>query len=190
MGKLIEVTFMSIDGVVDAPDIVQEAQRYFRSNEEHDRYQSAHLLEADALLLGRKTYEAFSQAYPAMAEARQGAPTDFVARMKRTPKYVASATLNEASWNATIVRGDVAKQVKRIKDADGKNLLKYGTGPLDLVLFGDGLVDRLCIVQYPFVLGHGAHLFDEIPVAKHMALVDVKRFSNGTVVLEYLPNEA
>ena len=190
MGSLVEVTFMSIDVVVDAPDIVQEAQRYFHSNEEHDKYQSGHLFDADALLLGRKTYEAFSHAYPAMAEAGQGAPGDFVARMNRIPKYVASTTLNDASWNATIVQGDVAKQVKRIKELDDKRLLKYGTGPLDRVLFRDGLVDRLCIVQYPFVLGHGTHIFDGIQVAHHMSLADMKRFSNGTVVLEYIPSKA
>jgi len=185
--NLIEITFMSLDGAMDAPDIVQEAQRYFLADEEHDRYQKARLFAADALLLGRKTYEGLSQAYLGMAEAGEGAPMDFVDRMNSIPKYVASTTLKEASWNATVIRGDIAEEVRKIKEQPGKDIVKYGTGPLDRVLFGHRLVDRLCVVLYPFVLGHGTRLFEGLQITKHMTLSDLTRFKSGTVVLEYEP---
>ena len=94
--KLIEVTFMSLDGVIDAPDIVQEAKPYILSSEEHIAYQKSRLFAADTLLLGRKTYEKLSKAYVDMANAGQGAPMDIVDRMNSVPKYVASRTRKEA----------------------------------------------------------------------------------------------
>jgi dihydrofolate reductase len=187
MAKLIEITFMSLDGVMDAPDIVREAQPYFMSNKEHDTYQKQRLFAADALLLGRKTYEVLSNAYLNMAKSGQGAPLDFVARMNSIPKYVASTTLREASWNTTVIQGEIAEEVRRLKDQLGKDLVKYGTGSLDRVLFGEHLVDLLCIVVYPFVLGHGMHLFEGLAVTTHLRLSDVKRFESGTMVLEYVP---
>lgn len=190
MRKLTEITFMSLDGVIDAPDLVQEARPYFQSCDEHDAYQKERLFAADALLLGRKTYEALSQAYLGMAEAGEGAPSDFVDRMNGIPKYVASTTLAEASWNATIIRGDVAEEVRAIKAQPGKGVVKYGTGALDRVLFSQGLVDRLCLVVYPFVLGHGTRLFEHVDVTRHMSLVDLQRFESGAVVLEYVPRRA
>jgi dihydrofolate reductase len=189
MRKLIEITFMSLDGVMDAPDLVQALKPYIQSTEEQE-YQKARLLAADALLLGRKSYESLSQAYLAMAEAGEGAPMDFVARMNSIPKYVASTTLKAAKWNATIIQGDIAEEVRKIKAEPGQDIVKYGTGPLDRVLFEQRLVDLLCIILYPLVLGHGTHLFEELQVTKHMTLSDVKRFVNGTIVLEYVPVEA
>ena len=187
MAELIEITFMSLDGVMDSPDIVREALPYFMSNEEHNSYQKQRLFASDALLLGRKTYEALSDAYVSMSKSGQGAPLDFIDRMNSIPKYVASTTLREASWNATIIQGDIAEEVRKLKGQSGKNLVKYGTGPLDRILFSERLVDLLCIVVYPFVLGNGMHLFEGLGVTTHLILSDVKRFENGTVVLEYVP---
>jgi dihydrofolate reductase len=188
MRKLIEITFMSLDGVMDAPDIVQEAQPYFSAKEELN-YQKEWLFAADALLLGRKTYEDFSQSYPSMAEMGEVAFMDFVDRMNSIPKYVASTTLEEASWNATVIQGDIEEEVRRIKEQPGNDIVKYGTGSLDRVLFGQHLVDLLCIVTYPFVLGHGTHLFEGLKITRHLNLSDVKRFESGTVVLEYVPKK-
>ena len=187
MAKLIEITFMSLDGVMDSPDVVREALPYFMSNKEHNSYQMQRLFASDALLLGRKTYEALSDAYLSMAKSGQGAPLDFVDRMNSIPKYVASTTLRKASWNATCIQGNIAEEVRKLKGQSGKNLLKYGTGLLDRVLFSEHLVDLLCIVMYPFVLGDGMHLFEGLGVSTHLRLSDMKRFENGTIVLEYIP---
>jgi dihydrofolate reductase len=185
MRKLIEVTFQSIDGVVDAPDIVQEAKPYFLSDPEHDHYARERLFAADALLLGRKTYEAFAESYPRMAASAQGIPSDFVDYMNSIPKYVASTTLKSATWNATIIKGDIAEEVRKMKEMPGKDIVKYGTGQLDQVLFGHDLVDLLCICVYPFILGHGTRLFERIEITKHLMLSNVTRFKNGTIILEY-----
>jgi dihydrofolate reductase len=186
MRKLIEITFQSLDGVVDAPDIVQEAQPYFLSNPEHDNYARERLFAADALLLGRKTYQAFAESYPRMAASAQGVPHDFVDYMNSIPKYVASTTLQSAVWNATILQGDIAEAVRKLKEQPGKDIVKYGTGQLDQVLFGRDLVDLLCIVVYPFILGHGTRLFEGIQLTKHLELSNVIRFKNGMVILEYM----
>ena len=185
MRKLIEATFQSLDGVVDAPDIVQEAQRYFLSNPEHENYARERLFAADALLLGRKTYEAFAESYPRMAASVQGVPDDFVNYMNSIPKYVASTTLQSATWNATIIKGNIAEEVRRLKEKPGKDIVKYGTGQLDQLLFSHDLVDLLCIDIYPFILGHGTRLFEGIEITKHLTLSNVRRFKNGTVILEY-----
>ena len=187
MRRLIEITFMSIDGVIDAPDITEHAQHYFSSNKEHDEYQKQWLFDADALLLGRKTYEFFSKAYPGMEEANEGAPMDFVKRMNRIPKFVASTTLQKATWNAEIIQGDLADEVRKIKSVPGKNIIKYGTGIVDRVLFENQLIDLLCLIVYPFILGHGTHLAESPAITAHMDLSSVKRFENGTMVLEYQP---
>jgi dihydrofolate reductase len=183
--KLIEITFMSLDGVIDAPDITQQAQSYFSGDKQHDRYQEEHLFAADALLLGRKTYEQLSKAYLAMAQSGAGAPKELVERMNSIPKFVASTTLTDASWNAMVIKGDIAEQVRKIKEQPGKDIVKYGTGVLDRVLFDKGLIDTLCIIVYPFLLGHGTHLFDRVGLTTHLQLSNVKRFDSGTVVLEY-----
>jgi len=180
---------MSLDGVIDAPDITQEARSYFSGDKQHDQYQKERLFSADALLLGRKTYEQLSKAYTGMAKSGKGAPMEFVERMNSIHKFVASSTLTEASWNAVIIRGDTAEQVRRIKEQPGKDIVKYGTGVLDRVLFGEGLIDMLCIIVYPFLLGHGTHLFETVDLTKHLHLSDVKRFESGAVVLEYTPRK-
>jgi dihydrofolate reductase len=185
MRKLIEVTFQSLDGVVDAPDIVQEAQPYFLSDPEHEAYARERLFAADALLLGRKTYEVFAVSYPRMAASAQGVPHDFVDYMNSIPKYVASTTLQSATWNATILQGNIADEVRKLKEQPGKDIVKYGTGQLDQVLFGHDLVDLLCITVYPFLLGHGTRLFEGIGITRHLKLSNVRRFKNGTVILEY-----
>jgi dihydrofolate reductase len=189
MRRLVEVTFMSLDGVIDAPDLTQAAQSYFSGDKQHDEYQKNHLFAADALLLGRKTYEQLSAAYQGMAKSGKGAPADFVERMNSIPKFVASNTFKDASWNAQVIRGDIADEVRRIKSQPGKDIVKYGTGVLDRVLFEQRLIDMLCIVLYPFLLGHGTHLFDQVNITTHLQLFNVKRFDSGTMVLEYTPKK-
>lgn len=190
MRRLVEVTFMSLDGVMDSLDVVQEAQPYFLSNEEHDAYQHQRLFAADALLMGRKTYQRLSTAYQEMARSGRGTPMDFIDRMNSIPKYVASTTLEQvSSWNATVIKGDIAERVRRLKKQPGKDILKYGTGSLDRILLAERLVDLLCIILYPFILGHGKRLFEGIDLTMHLNLSDVNRFKNGTVVLEYKPRD-
>ncbi len=187
MRRLVEITFMSLDGVIDAPDVVGEARRYFAANDEHESYQRAWLFAADALLLGRKTYESLSRAYLGIAQDGSGPSRDFVARMNSIPKYIASRTLKQANWNASVIHGDLAEEVKALKAQAGKDIVKYGTGSVDRFLFDQHLIDLFCLIIYPFALGHGLHLFEDVEPAMHMNLSDMRRFRNGTLVLEYIP---
>ncbi|MDB4891401.1 MAG: hypothetical protein JWL61_3256 [Gemmatimonadetes bacterium] len=124
MRKLVEITFMSLDGVIDSPEITSHAQRYLSGDAQHDRYQKDRLSAADMLLLGRNTYENLSKAYLGMAKSGKGGPADFVERMNSIPKMVASSTLQTASWNATIINGDIAQKVRGLKTQPGGDIVK------------------------------------------------------------------
>ena len=102
------------------------------------------------------------------------------------PKYVASRTLREASWNASILDGDVAASVAEIKAADGQDILKYGTGELDRTLLPHGLIDELHLWMFPVIAGGGQRLLDDVETT-HLRLVETTRFRSGIVVLTYTP---
>nr|WP_240930010.1 dihydrofolate reductase family protein [Streptomyces coryli] len=115
------------------------AAPYF--GEEYTAYARELLFAADALLLGRKTYEIFAPVWPNMEEIEG----EYAVRMNTLPKYVASRTLTDAdlTWNATVINGDVAKEVARLKEQPGGNILKFGTGELSRTLLENKLVDEL-----------------------------------------------
>jgi dihydrofolate reductase len=114
-------------------------------------------------------------------------PNEFVVRMNRVPKYVASTTLRETTWNATIIEGDVATFVADLKQQPGANILKYGTGPLDSTLVAHKLVDEFHFLLTPVAVGRGQHLFEDIETPPQLTLADVTRFKNGVLVLVYTP---
>lgn len=183
MSKLVEATHVSLGGEIGALDVW--AHGYL--DDEHARYASTLLNAADALLLGRRTYEGLSAAYPEMARsAAPQPPVPFIDRMNAIPKFVASTTLRETSWNATVLHGDVAQAVTDLKHA-GTELLKYGTGPLDATLMRHGLVDEFHLFLTPVAVGRGQHLFEDIDWAPGLRLADVTRFASGVLVLVYLP---
>jgi len=132
MRKLIESTHVSLGGEIGSPQ--EWAFPYL--DDEHARYASGLLAGADALLLGRRTYEGLSAAYTAMAS------TPFVNRMNSIPKYVASRTLTDLSWNAIVIPADVAGFVAELKRQPGGTIVKYGNGPLDQVLMANNLIDE------------------------------------------------
>ncbi|MGH3210010.1 MAG: dihydrofolate reductase family protein [Trebonia sp.] len=176
MRKLIESTHVALGGQIDPLDW---AFPYL--DDEHLRYATEVLDGADALLLGRRTYEGLSAAYPAMAS------TPFVDRMNSIPKFVASGTLTEATWNATIIPGSVVEFVADLKRQPGGNIVKYGNGPLDRTLMAAGLIDEFHLLLTPVAAGSGRHLFEEIPDAPGLTLADVRRFASGVLVLIYTP---
>jgi dihydrofolate reductase len=175
MRKLIESTHVSLGGEIGSPQ--DWAFPYL--DDEHRRYATGLLAEADALLLGRRTYEGLSAAYTAMAS------DPFVDRMNSIPKYVASRTLTAATWNATVIPGHVADFVADLKRQRGGTIVKYGNGPLDQVLMANNLVDEFHLLLTPVAIGSGQHLFEEIHDAPHLSLADVRRFASGVLVLVY-----
>jgi dihydrofolate reductase len=122
-----------------------------------------------------------------MSGGDSGAPDDFVERMNSIPKYVASTTLREATWNATIIEGDVVSFVTDLKKQPGGNIIKYGNGPLDVTLMEHGLIDEFHLLLTPVAVGRSQHLFESIDTAPSLKLADVTRFGNGVLILVYVP---
>jgi dihydrofolate reductase len=176
MGKLVESTFVTLDGVISSPE--KWGPPYW--DEDHASYAGSLLFGAEALLLGRKTYEVFAEAWP----RRSG--NEYTDRINGLPKYVASNTLQDAKWNSTVLKGDVAEEVAKLKEESGQELLKFGTGELDRTLMQHNLVDEFHFWVFPVAAGSGERLFDGIDLI-HLNLVDTTPFGSGIVVHKYVP---
>ena len=183
MRKLIESTHVSLGGEIGSPQ--EWAFPYL--NEEHDDYAQRLLFAADALLLGRVTCEGLSAAYPTMTGGESGASRDFIDRMNSIPKYVASTTLREAKWNATVIEGDVASFVADLKKQPGGNIIKYGNGSLDVTLIEHGLIDEFHLLLAPVAVGRGQHMFETVSSAPTLKLAEVTQFNSGVLLLIYKP---
>jgi len=173
MRKVKLAMYVSLDGVVQDPAWTAPFW-----NDQLATLQSDYLFASDALLLGRVTYEGFAAAWPTMDAG------EFGHRMNTMPKFVASRTLDHAEWNATIITGDVAEQVARLKEQPGQDLLIYGSGTLVDQLTRDGLIDQYRLIVYPVVVGAGKRLFSAAS-ATTLRLVDTTTTSAGVVVLTY-----
>ena len=176
MGKIIAVEYVTLDGVFEEP---AWSGPYF--NDELSSWQADNLKEADALLLGRRTYEGFKAAWPQM-EAGTG---DFGKKMNGMPKYVATTTLTEPEWNAQFLQGDVAEAVGKLKTEPG-SLLINGSASLVNLLTRHNLIDEYRIMVYPVVVGEGRKLWDE---GTKVALKLARSFTTttGVEVITYLP---
>ena len=176
MGKLVAVSYVTLDGVFEEP---AWSGPYF--NDELSSWQADNLAEADALLLGRRTYEGFKAAWPQM-EAGTG---DFGKKMNGMPKYVATTTLTEPEWNAQFLQGDVAEAVGKLKAEPG-TLLINGSASLVNLLTRHNLIDEYRIMVYPVVVGEGRKLWDE---GTKVALKLARSFTTttGVEVITYLP---
>ncbi len=172
MRKLVESTFVTLDGAIDNPQ--NWGSPYW--DDEHNDYARKLLWEADALLLGRKTYEGFAEAWPQRAGA-----DDYADRINAMPKHVASRTLEDTTWNATVLDGDPAEAVASLKEQPGENLLKFGTGELDRTLLEHKLVDEFHFWIFPVLAGGGQRLIDGIATT-HLELLDTTTFGSGIVV--------
>ena len=185
MRKLIEATHVSLGGEVGSLDWA-----FAYLDEEHNRYSRDLLASADALLLGRKTYEGLSVAYPPMEATAEGVFGDFVHRMNTIPKHVATTTLTDLDWNAEPIAGDFVEFVRTLKAQPGKNIIKYGTGPLDALLLEHNLVDEYHFWLAPVAVGSvKQHLFEDISGAPQLTLLGLTQFGSGVVALRYAPKE-
>ena len=171
MRKLVESTFVTLDGSIGAPQVW--GPPYW--DDEHMAYASKLIAAADALLLGRETYEVFAKAWP------QRSGDAYADRLNAMPKHVASRTLTETTWNASIIEGDVAEGVAALKEQPGGDLLKFGTGELDRALLEHGLVDEFHFWVFPVLAGGGQRLIEGIDTT-HLRLLDTSVFSSGIVV--------
>lgn len=174
MRKLVESTFVSLDGVISNPQ--DWSPPYW--DDEHNGYASKMLFAADDLVLGRATYEGFAAAWP----ERSGDP--YTDRINAMPKHVASRTLTDATWNTTVLDGDGVEAVAALKQGEGGDLLKFGTGDFSRQLLERGLIDELHLWIFPVVAGTGERLLDGAATT-HLKLRDTSRFASGIVVHVY-----
>lgn len=180
MRKVVVSEFVSLDGVMEDPSWTFQFM-----DEARDRFKFDELAAADALLLGRVTYEGFAAAWPGMAEQTG----EYGAWMNGYPKHVASTTLEEPlEWtNSTLIRGDVAEGVAALKEQPGKDILVFGSADLVNTLTQHDLIDEYRLMVFPVVVGKGKRLFAEGLDTKAMRLVDSTTFESGTIVLTYRP---
>ena len=188
MGRIVVTEFVSLDGVIEAPgggEDYRHAGWTFEIDrgEEGDRFKLDELVEAEAQLLGRVTYEGFAAAWPTMEDG-----AGFAEKMNGMPKYVVSSTLEEASWsNSTILRGDVAEEVAKLKrEVDGV-ILVAGSAQLVQALVEHGLVDELRLMVFPVVLGSGKRLFGDTTDKVPLQMVGSKTLGAGVALLTYEP---
>lgn len=179
MRKIIESTFVTLDGVISDPQ--DYSPPYW--DEDHFGYGGKLMEDTEALLLGRATYEGFAEAW----SARSGDP--FTDRMNAMPKYVASTTLSgDVDWNAKVLEGDTVEAVKKLKAEDGGNLLKYGTGEFSKTLLEHKLVDEYHFWVFPVIVGSGDRLLDGLSMT-HLQLLDTTTFKSGIVVHKLAPKD-
>jgi len=191
MRKLVVGTFLTLDGVMQAPGGPDEDRDggfrhggwlvpYF--DEKFGEIMTEWTKRADAFLLGRKTYEIFAGSWPKSTD-----PADEVATALNTrPKFVASRTLDKADWNNSILlEGDVAEEVAKLKAQDGGEIQVHGSGNLLQTLLKHDLIDTLRIWQFPVVLGTGKRLFGEGTIPCSFRLVDTRQTTTGAVLHVY-----
>ena len=190
MGKLVVGTFVTLDGVMQAPGGPEEDRR---GGFEHGGWLVPHFDEdlaplaveqtqrGDALLLGRVTYEIFAAYWP-----RVGDDNPIAAKLNAMPKYVASRTLESVEWNnSTLLEGDVATAVAELKRSAGGEIHVTGSGDLIQTLLANDLIDEFVIWVFPVLLGQGERLFAEGTIPAGLELTGTTTSGSGVVVHTY-----
>jgi dihydrofolate reductase len=190
MSRVVVSEFVSLDGVMEDPGGAEGFEHggwtfQFDRGPEGDKFKLDELLAADALLLGRVTYQGFAKAWPSITDE-----AGFADKMNSLHKYVVSTTLTDAqaTWNnTTVVGGDVAAEIARLKAQPGGDLLVAGSRQLAQSLLERGLVDELRLMVFPIVLGSGKRLFQDVSAVTSLALADARTAGSGIVLLTYQP---
>jgi dihydrofolate reductase len=184
VGRIVVTEFVSLDGVMEDPG-GSEDFKYggwtfeFDRGDEGNKFKLDEALEAEALLLGRKTYEGFAEAWP----SREG---EFADKFNNMPKYVVSSTLKDPEWNnSTVLGGDLAGEVSKLRQELDGDVVVHGSARLAQALLEQDLVDELRLMVFPVVLGTGKRLFGETSDKKTLRLVDSKTAGDGIAILVY-----
>jgi dihydrofolate reductase len=180
MRKVLAVELVSLDGVMESP----EEWAFSYSSDEMEEANATGMAASDALLMGRMTYEQMAAYWP-----NQPGGTPMVDYINSVPKYVVSTTLEEPlEWNnSTLIGGDVAQEISRLKQQPGKNITILGSGALVRSLLRGDLLDELTLLVHPVVLGDGKRLFEDGGDRQPLELVDSKTFGTGVLHLTYRP---
>jgi dihydrofolate reductase len=189
VGKLVVSEFVTVDGVMEDPGGAEGFEHggwafKFERGEDGDKFKLDETLNADALLLGRVTYEGFAAVWPTIED-----DAGFAEKMNSMPKRVVSSTLKELTWNnSALVEGDLADSVTKLKDEFDGDILVAGSATLVQALVDDDLVDELRLMVYPIVLGSGKRLFGDLDGTKSFQLDESRPVGDdGVVILTYQP---
>jgi len=182
MGHIVVTEFISLDGVIEGPGGGEDYEHVgwtfeFDRGDDGDKFKLDEVMEAEAQLLGRRTYEGFAAAWPNYTDE-----VGFADKMNSMPKYVVSTTLESADWNnSTILRS--LDDVRKVRDELDGVILVAGSAQLVQSLLERDLVDELRLMVFPIVLGTGKRLWDKTSDKKQFHLADVKTVGEGIAIL-------
>src|SRR5689334_20486301 len=184
MGRIVVTEFVSLDGVTEDPGGAEDFKYggwtfEIARGDEGDRFKLDETFEAEALLLGRVTYEGFAAAWP----SREG---EFADKFNNMPKFVVSSTLGEPAWNnTTVLSGDLVEEVTKVRESAQGDVYVHGSMQLAQALLEHDLVDELHLMVFPVVLGSGKRLFAETTDKKRLKLVETKPLEDGVEIRIY-----
>jgi dihydrofolate reductase len=187
VGRIVVTEFVSLDGVMEAPGGGEDFRHggwTFEINrgDEGEKFKLDETRASAALLLGRVTYEGFAKAWP----SREG---EFADKFNTMPKYVVSSTLENPEWNnSTVLKGDVAEEVAKLKQKQEGDIVVHGSAQLVQKLLEHDLVDEVRLMVFPVVLGSGKRLFGETSDKKSLRLADSNIVGDGVAILIYRPS--
>jgi dihydrofolate reductase len=186
MGRIVVTEFVSLDGVMEDPGGA-ESFKYggwsfeFPRGDEGDKFKLDETMQADAMLLGRRTYEGFADAWP----SREG---EFADKFNNMPKYVFSSTLKDPEWtNSTVLDGDLPEAVSKLREDIDGDIVVHGSAQLAQALLDNDLVDELRLMVFPVVLGAGKRFFGATGDKKPLKLTESKTVGEGVAIMIYQP---
>jgi dihydrofolate reductase len=188
MGKIVVTEFVSLDGVMEAPGGGEDFKHggwtfEIERGDDGNRFKLDETMNTEALLLGRRTYEGFAEAWP----QREG---EFADKFNNMPKYVVSSTLKDPDWtNTTVIDGDLAESVGKLRDELDGEIVVHGSAQLVQGLIDNDLVDELRLMVFPVVLGSGKRLFGETSDKHSLKLTSSQFVGDGVAILTYEPAE-
>ena len=186
MGRLVINISMTVNGAFEAP--VPEPDGWLVLDADSNQVSLEQFLAADAMVLGRKTYEGLAAVWPQLAHDPN--LSVFAAQMNTMPKYVASRSLRAPlEWNATLLEGDLAESVTALKESHDRTLVAVGAGELAHALITHGLVDEFWFWVSPSLWPTGPRIFDDVGPLR-LELIGSTTFSSGVVRLAYRPAPA
>jgi dihydrofolate reductase len=188
MGKLIVTEFISLDGIIEDPGgaegYAHGGWSFTSPAPDSQTFKWDELQAADVQLMGRVTYDGFAAAWPAMEEVTG----DFGKRMNNMPKVVVSTTLTDPAWkNTTVISGNVAEEVARLKEQYAGDVLVPASATLVETLREHDLVDEYRLMVHPVVLGSGKRLFKDSAGGTDLELVESRKMGPSVLLLIYRP---
>lgn len=186
MRKVILSMMSTVDGYIEGPGKEMDWSVW---DSEMETYMLNFMRDLDLFIYGRKAYEVMNQYWPHVKDdpSFPDRNTEFVDRMNETPKLVLSRTLNQAEWNAQVLKDNIPEEIRRLKDQPGKDMALFAGAEAASTFIRHKLIDEYRIIVNPAVIGGGNSLFKNIGERISLKLLDARTFPSGIVILRYEP---